>query len=176
MMTETKDFKLLIGFFEQSRKFRILTGSTKPVFHMADILHDFPVFAPIEKVFEAVTTPDGINAWWSLTCDGKATPGSFYDLDFGDGYRWRARVVLAKANTEFELEMTVADDDWLGTHIGFILSSGENRTNVSFRHRGWRHESTHYRTSSFCWAMYLRLLKRYVELGERVDYARRLDV
>jgi hypothetical protein len=36
--------------------------------------------------------------------------------------------------------------------------------------------SAHYRTSSFCWAMYLRLLKRYVEHGEVVPYEKRLDV
>ena len=30
-------------------------------------------------------------------------------------------------------------------------------------------------TSTFCWAMYLRLLKRFVEAGEVVPYAERLD-
>jgi hypothetical protein len=30
--------------------------------------------------------------------------------------------------------------------------------------------------SSYCWAMYLRLLRRNVEAGEVVPYAQRLDV
>ncbi|MCH8956850.1 SRPBCC domain-containing protein, partial [candidate division KSB1 bacterium] len=34
----------------------------------------------------------------------------------------------------------------------------------------------HYRVSCYCWAMYLRLLKRYVEHGETVPYEDRLDV
>ena len=32
------------------------------------------------------------------------------------------------------------------------------------------------RTSCYCWVMYLRILKRYVEHGEMVPYERRLDV
>ena len=35
--------------------------------------------------------------------------------------------------------------------------------------------NAHYRTSAFCWAMYLRLLKKYVETGEVVPYERRLE-
>jgi hypothetical protein len=45
---------------------------------------------------------------------------------------------------------------------------------VRFAHRGWPDESDHYRTSSFCWAMYLRLLSRALEFGEFVPYDDRL--
>ena len=48
-------------------------------------------------------------------------------------------------------------------------------TQVRFHHVGWPEPSEHYRISCFCWAMYLRLLKRYVEKGERVPYEARLD-
>jgi hypothetical protein len=30
--------------------------------------------------------------------------------------------------------------------------------------------------SCFCWAMYLRILRRHLEYGEEVEYERRLDV
>jgi hypothetical protein len=33
----------------------------------------------------------------------------------------------------------------------------------------------HYRISTFCWAMYLRLMKKAIETGEVVPYAVRLD-
>ena len=143
---------------------------------MADILYEFPVFVPIEKVFEAVTTPAGINAWWTLTCSGEPTEGSTYDLGFGDRYQWQAHVTIARPDAEFELEVTVADEFWLGTRVGFILSAGIDRTTVNFYHRGWPEESEHFRISSYCWAMYLRIMKRHVELGEHIDYERRLDV
>jgi hypothetical protein len=34
----------------------------------------------------------------------------------------------------------------------------------------------HFRTSSYCWAMYLRLLKQNLEAGLFVVYEKRLDV
>ena len=72
--------------------------------------------------------------------------------------------------------MTAADKDWMGSRVTFMLDEQKGRTNVRFSHTGWKEENEHYRTSSFCWAMYLRLLKRYIEAGEFVEYERRLDV
>ncbi len=59
--------------------------------------------------------------------------------------------------------------------MGFALAPMEGGTHVAFSHTGWPAANAHFRTSSFCWAMYLRLFKRYVEAGEVVPYARRLD-
>ena len=39
---------------------------------------------------------------------------------------------------------------------------------------GWLEANAHFRRSSYCWAMYLRLLQRYLEQGETVPYADRL--
>ncbi len=49
-------------------------------------------------------------------------------------------------------------------------------TQVRFSHSGWADANDHYHTSCFCWAMYLRILKRYVEHGELVPYEKRLEV
>lgn len=75
----------------------------------------------------------------------------------------------------FELEMTGADDDWTGTRVGFLLEPEQGHTWVRFYHTGWREANRHYRRSSYCWAMYLRLLKRYLEHGETVAYEDRLS-
>jgi hypothetical protein len=56
------------------------------------------------------------------------------------------------------------------------LTADGSRTWVDFYHSSWRHANDHYRTTSCCWAMYLRVLRRFLEHGERVPYADRLDV
>ena len=33
----------------------------------------------------------------------------------------------------------------------------------------------HWRISCYCWAMYLRLIRRYLEYGETIPYESRLD-
>jgi uncharacterized protein YndB with AHSA1/START domain len=143
---------------------------------MADILHDFPVNAPRERVFEGVSTPGGLDQWWTERSAGAARIGAEFELGFGPQYHWRARVVACTPPAVFELEITRADTDWTGTRVGFALEPAGAGTRVRFHHTGWPERNEHYRVSSFCWAMYLRILKRYLELGETVPYARRLDV
>jgi uncharacterized protein YndB with AHSA1/START domain len=142
---------------------------------MADIYHDFPVMAPAHRVFEAITSSAGLDNWWSLRSSGEPRVGSVYRLDFGPGYAWQAIVHACIADRHIDWEMTGADADWTGTHVGFRLLPKENRTQVQFYHTGWPEINDHFRTSSFCWAMYLRILKRFIENGETVPYQERLD-
>lgn len=145
---------------------------------MADILHDFPIAAPPHRVFEAVSSPAGLDQWWTKTSAGNALSGSEYELGFGPEYDWRARVADCKPDRRFELEMTRADADWNGTRVRFELeeTSDGKGTQLRFSHSGWPAANEHYRVSCYCWAMYLRVLRRHIEYGEEVPYERRLDV
>jgi uncharacterized protein YndB with AHSA1/START domain len=142
---------------------------------MADIFHNFPIKASAHKVFEAVSTPEGLDSWWTKTCEAKPAENSEYKLGFGPGYNWSALASRWTPDSEFELQFSEADDDWRGTQIGFQLTENNGVTEVSFQHLGWPEANEHYQISCFCWAMYLRLLKRYVEFGEVVPYEDRLD-
>ena len=143
---------------------------------MADIFHSFPIQATPAAVYEGVSQPAGLDHWWTLNSSGVAEPGATYELGFGPGYRWKGQVTQAVPAEAFELEMTEADPDWLATRIGFRLEALESGTQVHFWHTGWPDENQHYRTSSYCWAMYLRVLKRFLEFGEEVAYSQRLEV
>ena len=143
---------------------------------MADILHDFPVRAPKERVFEVLGRPPGLDEWWTKRSSGEPLEGSDYELWFGPEHDWRAKVVRAVAGSALEWEMTRADDEWIGTRIGFELESRGETTWVRFHHSGWPSASEHFRTSSCCWAMYLRVARRFIEHGESVPYEDRLDV
>jgi uncharacterized protein YndB with AHSA1/START domain len=143
---------------------------------MPDITHQFPIRAPIREVFDAVSTPQGLDAWWSLKCSGEPKDGAEYQFNFGPGYDWRATVSRYKPDNEFELRLTAADNDWLGTRVTFLLAEKDGMTEVRFQHTGWPIANEHHNISCFCSAMYLRLLKRYVEFGEVVRYEDRLDV
>jgi uncharacterized protein YndB with AHSA1/START domain len=143
---------------------------------MADILQDFPIAAPAQRVFDAVSTPAGLDEWWTLRSAGEPREGAEYVLFFGDDYDWRARVTRCAAPSEFELEMTRADDDWLGSRVGIRLQPRDTGTWVEFYHSGWPAANEHFRISCHCWAMYLRVLRRFLENGESVPYEERLGV
>jgi uncharacterized protein YndB with AHSA1/START domain len=140
-----------------------------------DILHRLPVHAPAARVFEMFALPAGLNAWWTLTAAGTPTPGTTYHFDFGPGYAWESVVTACDPARWIEWQMTVADADWTDTRVGVRLTPSGDRTTLDFYHAGWRHANEHYRSTSCCWAAYLRILRRYLEHGEHVPYADRLD-
>lgn len=143
---------------------------------MPDILQDFPIAVPASRVYEAVSSPTGLNQWWTMSASGTPQLGNHYDLGFGPGYDWRAVVTKAEPARAFELQMVKSDADWDNTVVGFELIPTATGTQVRFYHRGWPASNEHYRISCHCWALYLRLLRRYLEAGEFVPYERRLEV
>jgi uncharacterized protein YndB with AHSA1/START domain len=143
---------------------------------VADILQDLPIKADADRVFDAISTPEGLDRWWTLYSAGKPIDGAEYELWFGPELGWRAKVIRAVRPSRFELEMVEADQDWLGTRVGFELEHKDGVTQVRFHHTGWPRANDHYRISCHCWAMYLRILRRHVEYNEVVPFEERLDV
>ena len=143
---------------------------------MPDIFSDLPIRAPEDRVYDAVSTPAGLDAWLTKRSAGERAPGAEFQLGFGPGYDWRATVTKCVPNAEFELQIVHADPDWLGTRIEFRLEGRPGLTQLRFRHSGWPEANEHWRVSCYCWPAYLRLLRRYLEHGEIVPYEQRLDV
>jgi uncharacterized protein YndB with AHSA1/START domain len=143
---------------------------------MPDIFHDFTIAVPTSRVFQAVSAPAVLDQWWTKRSKGKPVLGSEYELGFGPGYDWRANVSRSIPDQSFEFKLVKASPDWTGTLVGFKLVAGKDATQVRFHHTGWPAQNEHYRISCYCWAMYLRILKRYLENGETVPYERRLVV
>ena len=144
---------------------------------MADILHKFPIKASREDIFRAITRPEGLDAWWTLSSQGEAVLGSEYRFFFGPEYDWRAVITHVEANQSVCWKFLDAEPDWTGTWLQIKLEDGDDGwVWLDFVHAGWDRASDHFRRSSFCWAQYLILLKIYLERGETTPYERRNDV
>ena len=143
---------------------------------MPDVFHDLPIKAPLDRVFQAVSTSHGLDCWWTKRSVGKPSEGAEYELWFGPQYDWRAQVTRCVTNAEFELRIMRADADWIDTRVGFRLEDRNGVTWLRFYHTGWPSPNEHYRISCNCWALYLRILRRHLEYGESVPYESRLDV
>jgi len=143
---------------------------------MADIIQEFPVKAPQQRVFEMFSLPKGLDAWWTKTSSGGPREGTDYSLHFGPGHDWRARVARCKPGWAFELLIIQAHEDWQNTRVGCELTPDAGlATRVRFYHLGWPQQNEHWRVSCHCWAMYLRLLRRHLEYGEFVPFEKRLE-
>src|SRR5215831_8371460 len=110
---------------------------------MADIFHHLQINAAPQDVFQAISTPAGVDAWWSKRSSGGATEGATWELWFGPSYDWRATVSRCVPNQAFEWQMTSAHRDWQGTRVGFELSAQPRSTQVRFHHLGWPEDNDH---------------------------------
>lgn len=137
------------------------------------ILHDLKVKTIVENVFRMVSVPEFLNEWWTRDSQGKPEQGAEYIFEFSEEYKWKGKITKLNPPFEIEYEITEADQDWMGTSVGFILKETQNGTKISFYHKNWKTVNEHFRQTSFCWAMYLRILKKFVEEGVRIPYSER---
>lgn len=142
---------------------------------MPDIYHDFPVNGSVKEVYECVSTPVGLSRWWSKNATGIPGLGNKYEFDFGPGYQWEAVVTGFQNGSLFSLKMILSDSDWKDSVVSFELTPAQNSVTLHFSHIGWPENNPHYKSSSYCWAMYLRCLKGYVEKGIELEYELRLE-
>ncbi|MGH1436187.1 MAG: SRPBCC family protein [Lewinella sp.] len=133
---------------------------------MPSIHHLLTINAPAERVFEAITTPDGLCSWWTTKAAGQPSLDAEYQFFFSKDYDWRAKVVEVTPPSQISWQMTNADTDWTPTQLHFQLTEGEDgMTTVRFAHTSWEKINDHFRRTSFCWATYLETLRKVLEKG-----------
>jgi len=142
---------------------------------MHDILHDFFIEAKPIVVYKSISTSSGLNKWWTLDAEGIPENGALYKFYFGPKFNWKGKVTTCIPSKSIEWEMIECDLDWNNTKVGFNLADKDGGTFVNFYHKNWPSKNEHFRQSSYCWATYLRLLKRHIEHGEFVPYDHRIS-
>ena len=140
---------------------------------MADIVFRFPIHAPASSVFNAVASPGGLDSWWTLSCKGDIKQDSEYTFYFSEEFNWKGVLAEVTPHRSVFWKFTDAEPDWTNTTLSIELQQEGEWTWLEFRHGNWASESAHFRGSAYCWAMYLRHLKRYVEEGIVVAYDKR---
>jgi uncharacterized protein YndB with AHSA1/START domain len=134
---------------------------------MVDILHRVGVTSSPEKVYAALTTIDGLRAWWTENTQGDPGPGGVIAFRFApvpDGFD-----MLVKDAKQDELvlwEVVDGPEEWVGTRVRFELKQEDGFTIVLFSHVGWREPVEFMHHCSTKWATYLMSLKRLVETGQ----------
>jgi uncharacterized protein YndB with AHSA1/START domain len=128
---------------------------------MPDILHRVGIKAAPEKVFEALSTIEGLSHWWIVGTKGTPQEGGIIDFDFAD-----MRVVESKPDKVVKWQCVRGPDEWVGTEITFELKVGKGETFVLFTHAGWKNPDEFMRHCSTKWATFLLSLKGWVEREE----------
>ena len=99
--------------------------------------------------------------------------GEEYNFFFSNDYDWYGEVSEMIMDQSFVIKMTQCELNWLPTSFGFNLSEGAHDVILQFFHSGWKQVNHEYRKTSYCWALLLHGLKRYVEVGEIIPFEER---
>ena len=135
--------------------------------------HTRVIDADPAAVYAAITTAEGLRAWWTPTCDADAHVGGAAHFRFGEtfcamsieqldpnrGVRWFCTHVEA-AGTSTQIT------EWIGTEIVFRLTPTiDGRTRLDFEHIGLVPTLGCYDLCSTCWSYFLGSLQQFVETG-----------
>ncbi len=137
---------------------------------MPDILHKLGIRADIHKVFNHLSTINGLSKWWTREVAGGTTKGNTIRFSFGaDNISMEVREAVEPNLMKWMCVQ--GPDEWLHTDITFELSqSDENETTILFTHAHWQKPSEFMHLCSTKWAVYLLSLKSCIEENKGAPY------
>lgn len=119
---------------------------------------------PPEKVYDALTTIDGLAGWWTETTIGDAGAGGTIAFRFPPG-GFDMLVLDSTPGERVSWQVADGPDEWVGTTIEWQLRSDGDWTIVLFAHAGWAEPVEFMHHCSTKWATYLMSLKSLLESG-----------
>lgn len=137
---------------------------------MADILHEVGIKAPLNDVYKALATREGLAGWWASDTRGESKLGGV--LEFRFTMRGELKGVIEMKVLELlpgkRVLWQVVDGpkEWIGTQVRFELRQEGAYCLVFFRHEGWKEPVEFMYHCSTKWGSYLMSLKALVETGK----------
>ncbi|BCJ48229.1 activator of HSP90 ATPase [Actinoplanes ianthinogenes] len=133
---------------------------------MADILHRVGVKgAAPEDVYDALTTVDGLAAWWTEKTSGDGGLGGRLEFRFPPVGGFDMEVVETRPAERVTWRVVDGPEEWIGTTIDWRLRRDGDYTIILFEHQGWKEPVEFMNHCSTKWATYLLSLKALVETG-----------
>jgi uncharacterized protein YndB with AHSA1/START domain len=132
---------------------------------MARISQKIRIEAEPGKVFDALTTRQGYQGWWTTSCE---VSDKEVDLRFEDG-NIGSRFRFDEQRPDLVSLTCVANKsipEWQDTRLVFNLVENGGKTELDFVHDDWKAADTEkYKICVGGWDYFLRSLKSYVETG-----------
>jgi uncharacterized protein YndB with AHSA1/START domain len=154
---------------------------------MPDIHHALFIGAPVEKVYNAICSEEGLSGWWTPDARAKTELNSVARFPFGSDYFKEMKVTDLKPYELIKWNCISGADEWVGTTISFKLLIGNTETlSIShpemngqleqqrndegtlliFHHDDWKDYTLMFAECSYTWGQFLRSLKLLCETGK----------
>jgi uncharacterized protein YndB with AHSA1/START domain len=143
---------------------------------MVDILHRVGAKTQTPaKVYEALTTIDGLANWWTDDTTGSCELGGVVQFRFPVG-GFDMKVTELRPNERVTWRVIDGPEEWVGTTIDWKLRQEGEYTIVMFAHEGWQQRGEFMHHCSTKWGSFLLSLKSLVETGEGAPAPRDVQI
>ncbi|MBA6225190.1 SRPBCC domain-containing protein [Colwellia sp. MB02u-18] len=143
---------------------------------MVNINHRIGINALPEKIYEALTTDDGLKKWWTNDISGAGMEGSTIKFRFNGGGPDFTVTKLIPNKTVCWKHSGNIPESWMDTEISFQLETGENQTFVRFTHSNWNETTDFMAHCNTKWAVFLLSLKDALETGKGTPFPNDIQI
>jgi uncharacterized protein YndB with AHSA1/START domain len=137
---------------------------------MVDIVHRVGIKAPLDQVYRALATREGVAGWWTTDTQGDSKIGGMLKTVFTAGGKvlggFDLKVLELDPGKRVLWQVVEGPAEWIGTKIGFDLKQEDDFSIVLFKHEGWKEPVEFMYHCSTKWAIFLLSLKSLVETGK----------
>jgi len=142
---------------------------------------------PVEKVYNAITTPEGLSAWWTPDTKTTAALRSVARFPFGLNYFKEMEITALKPFELVKWKCVKGAEEWIDTNITFSImpfdkkslktshpemqgqieqQKNDEGTFLIFQHDDWKEYTLMFAECSYTWGQFLRSLKLFCETGK----------
>ena len=132
---------------------------------MADILHRVGIKSSPGAVYKALTTIEGLAAWWTTNTQGDTRVGGVIEFRFGAG-GMDMKVLGLHPASQVLWQVVDGPSEWIGTKVSWEIQQEDDYSIVLFKHQGWKEPGDFMHHCSTKWAIFLMSLKSLLETGK----------
>ncbi len=131
---------------------------------MAEIKHDITVNATRETIYTALTTAQGLAAWFTATVTGSGKVGSEWQLEFKGEPSFRWKILTSESPSKVVWQCIAGPGHAPGTEVEFNLkAAGDKKATLTIVHRGWSKDDPKFDRCVDIWRTLMNHLQRYCE-------------
>ncbi len=137
---------------------------------MLEIRHRVGIQALPGRVYEALTTTEGVASWWWQDARGDARANGRIECYVDEKPMVVMRLSEQAPDRRVSWRCMKGPEEWLDTTVTFEIDRGGDETVVTLTHGGWRLPTDFMGQSSTKWAIYLVGLKQLLEGGSATPF------
>ncbi len=131
---------------------------------MPDILHRVGIRSSVADVYNALTTREGLAAWWTNNTQGEGQVGGVLQFRFGAG-GFDMKVLELRPGERVLWEVIDGPPEWIGTRVSWELRQEGDYVIILFKHEDWKEPVEFMHHCSTKWGIFLMSLKSLLETG-----------